>query len=190
MRQSENLVSGTDESQISELFERLKTCVLPRDEVKVRNAFKESVELRSFHKLNTSSVLFDLFLVMPGLVSFTHSIEILNQTLSYSLFQTTFDFSISFPDIDSNALFGMWSTLEQNAVLLYTKKLDETVGMYTKDEQVRIIAKLMGFLPTHRKTLAKSLKSLLTISEVTNALNSNLLTVNVSINHSFVGNKR
>lgn len=61
--------SEDDNISRADLLEFFKTCALPRDELKVKKKFQETVAFRMKDDFNNEAVVFNFYLVLPDMVS-------------------------------------------------------------------------------------------------------------------------
>lgn len=71
-----------------------------------------------------------------------------------------------FEDIDPDALFKKWPSIEKKPIDLHRIQLDRRVNEYHRDGTVHNMLTFIKMFPTHRYKFERSVESLIVFSEV------------------------
>lgn len=159
------------------ILESFKEIILPRDEPKAKQKLKETFDVRKMSNLNSSIELFNLYLVSPSLVSENYiHLKKIHVFKKFFASQIHLEFQLMYPEIDENTLADFWPIITKNVMLSQKKKIDDSLGIYMINNEIRTITKLLNVVPTYRKKINKAISSLITISDDPNKDPMELLT--------------
>lgn len=166
-------ITETDKDEIQELIAFFESCVLEDQMPEILDKMKASAVVRKASNDENREFFdkcFHLYRVDPALV------KLFCLSLWYFKYSNIFfsrlnekvlmDFTFMFPDVDPDALFKKWRSIEKKPFELHHIQLEHDVSHYHRDEFLHNMLTFLKMLPTHRFAFNRSVTSLIIFSEV------------------------